>query len=63
MGAAPVSRGVTLAASKNSRGQALRALAGGLLVILYPNRGSAINPGSTVAVTFGDAQLEPITAR
>jgi hypothetical protein len=37
--------------------------AGDLMVIIYPNRGSTISPGSTVAVPFGDTQLEPITAK
>ncbi len=41
----------------------MQALAGGLRVILYPNRGSAISPGSTMAVTLGDTQLALITAQ
>ena len=58
-----VNSDITLVASEDSRGQALAALDGGLMVILYPNRGSAVHPNSEVSVMFGDVQLEPIAAK
>jgi hypothetical protein len=54
---------ITLAASEDSRSQALQALEGGFMVILYPNRSNAIRPNSAVSVMFGDMQLEPIAAK
>lgn len=53
---------ITLATSEEMRLQALEAVDGGLIVILYSNRGSAVHPNSAVAVQFGDMQLEPIVA-
>jgi hypothetical protein len=54
---------ITLAASEDSRSQAMQALEGGFMVILYPNRGNAISQNSAVSVMFGDMQLEPIAAK
>jgi hypothetical protein len=36
---------------------------GGILFILLPNSGGAIQPGAPVTVEFGDVQLEPIPAQ
>jgi hypothetical protein len=55
--------GITLAASEDSRIQAMQALAGGFTVILYPNQGNAVSPNSLVAVMFGNEQLEPVAAK
>ena len=52
-----------LAASEDTRLQAMNALEGGLMVILYSNRGSVVSPDSAVSVMFGDVQLEPIAAK
>jgi len=58
-----VTSGVTLAVSADSQAQAAQTIEDGLMVILYPNRGSAIRPNSAVSVMFGDVQLEPIAAK
>jgi hypothetical protein len=54
---------ITLMASEDSRSQALQALEGGLMIILYPNQGNALSPNGAVSVMFGDMQLEPIAAK
>jgi hypothetical protein len=54
---------VMLTASEDSRAQVDSLKDGGLIMILFPNRGSAVNSGSAVNLTFGDMQLESIAAR
>ena len=52
-----------LATSEDMQLQALQALDGGLVAILYSNRGSIVQPNAAVSVNFGDVQLEPIAAK
>ena len=54
---------LTLAASEDTRLQAMEGLDGGLMLILYANRGSIVHPNTEVSVIFGDVQLEPIVAK
>jgi hypothetical protein len=56
-------RDALLIASEDSRRQVTHLKDNGLIMILFPNTGSAAQSGSPVNVTFGDVQLEPIAAR
>jgi hypothetical protein len=56
-------RDATLIASEDSRAQVPNLKDNGLIMILFPNAGSAAQSGSPVNVTFGDMQLEPIAAK
>jgi hypothetical protein len=56
-------RDALLIASEDSRGQVPNLKDNGLIMILFPNTGSAAQSGSPVNVTFGDVQLEPIAAK
>lgn len=36
---------------------------GGIVFMLFPNRGGVVTPGAPVTITFGDLQLEAVTAQ
>lgn len=51
---------VTLEAPEDSRQAVLNLRDGSLVVLLYPNTGGVVTPGTALTVVFGDLELEPI---
>jgi hypothetical protein len=54
---------IALFASEDARAQVANLKDGSPIMILYPNRGTAIKSGNAVNVMFGETQLESIVAR
>ena len=54
---------IILTAPEESRAQGLKPASGELIMLLFPNARNAVKPGTKVAITFGDIQLEPVAAR
>jgi len=54
---------IILTAPEESRAQGLKPASGELIMLLFPNARNAVKPGTKVAITFGDIQLEPVVAR
>jgi len=55
--------GTTLQAPEGSMGEEIRLQDGQVLILLYPNAGGAIRPGTPVSVVFGNERLEPVLAQ
>jgi hypothetical protein len=53
----------SLTVPEESRTQELKPENGGMLMLLFPNTGNAVKPGTNVAVLFGDIRLEPVVAK
>ena len=55
--------GVVLNASEDSLPQGFKVEDDGNLYLMYPNVHNAVKPGISLAITFGDLQVEPIQAK
>ena len=55
--------GTTLQAPEGSMGEEIRLQDGQVLILLYPNAGGTIRPGTPVSVVFENERLEPVLAQ